>query len=285
MKITKLFLFAFFGLLIFAGYASAQIDRNNNNRRNNNDYIALYRLYNQTADDHLFTTDCDEVSSAENNGYRYESIAGYVASQQLRRTVPLYRLYLKDRGHFYTTDYNEVKPLTRSYENNDERLVGYVSDGRANKTVPFYRINRGKHHFYTTDNQEKNTVLRDREARDEGVAAYIWTSGSDSCNGGKDQGEYVPDDVPVIYSSEDYQGKSFVLDRDWNVDQDWDGSPYSIGSIIVPRGWTVILYTRRDFRGQSYELTNNAAFERGSTWYNRIRSIKAYRGYPPRSPR
>lgn len=273
MKNTKLVLFAFFGLVLFAFDASAQFDRRG-------DYVALYRLYNSRTNDHLYTTSCEEKDSAmRNNNYAYEGVAAYVAARQLRRTIPLYRLLLANGEHFYTIDQNEVNDLTRNGNNTSEGIAGYVASSQQRNTVPLYRLLGGDRHLYTTNEQEKNDFLRNSNSRLEGIAGYVWTSGTDSCgsSGGGNTGDY-----PVIYSGTDYTGASQVLDRDWNVSGDWDGSPNTIGSIRVPRGWYVVIYRRSDFRGDSYDLSTDAIFDNNNRWRNRIRSIKVYKGNPPR---
>lgn len=271
MKNIKLTSFAFFALILFAFDASAQIERRG-------DYVALYRLYSNQATDHLYTTSCEEKDTVtRNNNYAYEGVTGYVATRQLRRTIPLYRLLLSNGRHFYTIDTNEMNELTRSGGNTSEGVVGYVASSQQRNTVPLYRLNSGDRHFYTTNEQEKNDFLRNPNSQLEGIAGYVWSSGSNACDSGGSTSDY-----PVIYSGTDYTGASQILDKDWNVTDDWDGSPNTIGSIRVPRGWYLVIYRRSNFRGNSYDLSNNAVFDANNGWRNRIRSIKVYKGNPPR---
>jgi hypothetical protein len=81
------------------------------------DYVALYRLYNAQSRAHLYTSKCDERDNAvRGGGFVYENIAGYVASRQMRRTVPLYRLLLSNGAHFYTTDFREMTNLSGNFQ-------------------------------------------------------------------------------------------------------------------------------------------------------------------------
>ncbi len=272
MKNIKLVLFAFFGLILLSANASAQFNKRQ-------DYIALYRLYNSQNSDHLYTTSCDEKDTVSRNGYAYEGIAGYISARQARRTVPLYRVQLAGGTHFYTTDAAEMNNLTNSNRSNiAEGIVGYLSSDQARNTAPFYRLANDAKHFYTTDEQEKTDFLRNSNGRLEATTGYIWTSGSSSC----DYSNSEQDNYPTIYSGMDFSGAAQVLKSDWNVSDDWDGSPNTIGSIRVPRGWYVVIYRRENFRGESYDLSTDGVFDRNNKWRNRVRSIKIYKGNPPR---
>lgn len=273
MKDTKLVLFAFFGLLLFVCTASAQII-------GQKDAVALYRLYNSKSGDHLYTTSCQEKDNVIRSGsYVYEGLAGYISTRQARRTVALYRLQLANGRHFYTTDVNEMNTLTANGGNISEGITGYLADESVRNTSPFYRLVSGDKHFYTTDDQEKNDFLRNGNAgRLEGTIGYLWRSGDNPC----DYGNSEQNDYPTIYSGTNFDGESLVIKKDWNVNNDWDGSPNTISSIRVPRGWYIVIYRRENFRGESYDISTDTVFNRNNDWRNRIRSIKVYKGRPPR---
>ena len=94
----------------------------------------------------------------------------------------------------------------------------------------------------------------------------------------------APRDFPVIYAGTNFDGPAEAIERDWSSN-DWDGSPHTIRSIRVPQGWYLVLYARRNFTGRSYNVSSNITFAPGDFWYNRIRSIRVYKGQPPIQPR
>lgn len=270
MKKNKLVLFAFFGVIVFSNFASAQLN-------GKSEYVALYRLFNSQSDDHLYTTDCDEKENLLRDGsYVDEGVVGYVAARQTRRSLPLYRMLLSSGEHFYTTDRKEVNQLSREQGNAAEGIVGYVADESSRGTVPFYRIITGERHLYTTDEREKNRLLRSSDSRLEETEGYLWTSGKDSCE------SRAENDYPVIYSKTDFRGASQIIESDWNVNNDWDGSPNTIRAIRVPSGWYIAIYAKKNFRGKSFVMTNDAVFTNDNEWYNRIGSIRISKGNPPR---
>lgn len=273
MKKIKLVSFTFLGLILFSNYASAQ---------GRNDYVALHRLYNSQTGDHLYTTDCREKDDAvRSSGYVYESVAGYVATRQARRTAPLYRLLLGSGEHFYTSDQNEVNDLTRDSGNRSEGIVGYLSDRQERNTAPFYRLLTGERHLYTADEREKNNLLGDSANRLEESPGYIWTTGRNNCDSFGGNGS-IGGDYPVIYSKTDFTGESKILKENWNVNDNWSGDPHTIRAIRVPSGWYVALYTRGNYRGRSFLMSNDAVFTTDNEWYDNIGSIKISKGKPPR---
>lgn len=95
----------------------------------------------------------------------------------------------------------------------------------------------------------------------------------------------TPASFPVIYAGTNFDGAAEAVERDKAELRDWDGSPHTIRSIRVPDGWYFVLYTKKNFRGKSYNLNSNITFAPGDQWYNKIRSIKVYKGKPPIQPR
>ena len=254
----------------------------------NRDYTAVYRLYNSQNQRHLFTRDCQEKSNlGQNSGYNYEGAAFYVSINQKRRTVPLHRILLSSGGHLYTTSEDERQKLSQDAENRYESVVGYVAESSQKNTVPLYRLFNNERHFYTTNEQEKNTFLQNG-GRLEGITGYVWTSGANPCDYGNPTNPTNPNDpnaFPVIYAGTNYDGAAEAIERDKTELADWDGSPHTIRSIRVPDGWYFVLYTKKNFRGKSYNLNSNITFAPGDEWYNKIRSIKVYKGTPPKQPR
>ena len=95
----------------------------------------------------------------------------------------------------------------------------------------------------------------------------------------------TPASFPVLYAGTNFDGAAEAVERDKTELRDWDGSPHTIRSIRVPDGWFFVLYTKKNFRGKSYNLNSNITFAPGDEWYNKIRSIKVYKGTPPKQPR
>ncbi len=254
--------------------------------QSNSDYVALYRLYNAQARDRIYTTDCNERDRiVRGGGFADEGVAGYIASRQLRRTVPLYRLLLSSGEHFYTTDYQEMTNLSQTVGNKSEGIVGYVANSQVRRTVPFYRLADADRHFYTTNEQEKNNYLQNAGNKQEGVAGYLWSSGTNQCDGFSGGGSQIPGNFPVIYAQANFQGPAQAIERDFAGTRDWEGNPHVIRSIRVPQGWYLVLYEKRNFRGKSYNLNSDWTPQPGDAWYGRIKSIKVYQGTPPRQPR
>ncbi|KAJ6473275.1 hypothetical protein C8R45DRAFT_1103836 [Mycena sanguinolenta] len=84
--------------------------------------VPLFRLYNFSPfNDHIYTTDANEVIALEAEGYNLEDITGYVYGEQVCGAVPLYRSYNSALGdHFFTTSLDEHNALLSD---------GYVDQG------------------------------------------------------------------------------------------------------------------------------------------------------------
>jgi len=251
-----------------------------------NDYVALYRLYNAQNRDRIYTTSCDEKNTIiRNGGFADEGVAGYIASRQLRRTMPLYRLLLSSGVHFYTTNNQEMTNLSQTAGNKSEGIGGYVANSQMNRTVPFYRLLGSDRHLYTTNEQEKNNFLQNPGNKSEGVAGYLWSSGRNQCGGDGGGVSPIPGNFPVIYAQANFQGPAQAIERDFAGSGDWEGNPHVIRSIRVPQGWYLVLYEKRNYKGKSYNLNADWTPQPGDGWYGKIKSIKVYRGNPPIQPR
>lgn len=120
--------------------------------------VPVYRLYNPSNGEHLYTTDAHEKDVIyKTQGWGYEGIGWYAADGT---GEPVYRLYNDNqKNHLYTTDTNEVNVLTSQY--------GWVADfdGKplfySSGDVPVYRVyneaQSGMHHL-TTDRHEYDTL-------------------------------------------------------------------------------------------------------------------------------
>lgn len=120
-------------------------------------YKRIYRLYNPSTSEHLYTTDKNEYETLyKKHGWGQEGIAWKAP----RSGTPVYRLYQPGLdNHLYTTDQNEIKVLTSKYgwkKDNGGQPVFY-----SGGSTPIYRVYnkglRGLHHL-TTDLNEYNTL-------------------------------------------------------------------------------------------------------------------------------
>jgi hypothetical protein len=91
--------------------------------------VPLFRLYHDLIQQHHWTTDANEAKVlAEERGWVYEGVVGYVAPAQVEGAVPLYRMALANPPlHLWTTDLNEYNVLA-------ER--GWVREGVIGFVVP-----------------------------------------------------------------------------------------------------------------------------------------------------
>ncbi len=132
--------------------------------------VPVYRLYNKSTQEHLFTTSKNEYDTLPDYGWRQEGCA-WVAPKTGKG---VYRLYNpKTSDHHYTADANECKVLTTQYgwvyDNNQKPL--FYSGG----TIPVYRLYKkslkiGSHHF-TKDVNEYKTLPK-YGWKQEGIAFY-----------------------------------------------------------------------------------------------------------------
>jgi len=87
----------------------------------------MYRLYDPTIQQHLWTTDLNEYNTLATRGWNQEGVAGYVFPTAVASSVPVYRLSLAMPAlHLWTTDLNEYDTLTGQDLWSQEGIVGYV---------------------------------------------------------------------------------------------------------------------------------------------------------------
>ena len=152
-------------------YNISVIDEINNiASKTTQDSIPVYRMYNRTTGEHLYTTDAYEVSVIyKNQDWGYEGIGWYTLSTG----TPVYRLYNPKLGnHLYTTDTYEISVITKTQGwllDFDGKPVMY-----SNGEIPIYRLYNqplnGQHHL-TTDFNEY-TVLPSEGWKQEGISMY-----------------------------------------------------------------------------------------------------------------
>lgn len=136
------------------------------------DVVPVYRLYNMTTSEHLFTTDKTEYDTWEAacrlgiDSWIGEGIDWLSPKTSSSSTKQVYRLYNAKLGaqgkssHYYTADASEMKKLTKSYGWVQEKQFsgGYVflSDERSGSTPIYTCYNEalGAAHHYTSDREE-----------------------------------------------------------------------------------------------------------------------------------
>ena len=148
---------------------AAQITAEKNNWINsrNSLNVSIYRLYNRSNGDHVYTSSPSEAVGLENAGWAYERVSWITSPTG----SPVYRLYNPNTGeHFYTTSVGERNALSSagwSYE----QVSFYASGG-----TPVYRLYNpnasGCNHVFTKDVNERN-ILQSQGWNYEGVAFYV----------------------------------------------------------------------------------------------------------------
>ena len=128
---------------------------------------AVYRAYNSSNGEHLYTTNYEEFKVITKNGWDDEGIA--FMSELKEKGQAVYRVYNPNNGlHHYTTDVNEKNALV-SLGWNDEGVAFYTS--KNPKDTPVYRVyneNDSNHHY--TMNANEALALISMGWKNEGIA-------------------------------------------------------------------------------------------------------------------
>ncbi len=134
---------------------------------------AMYRLYNKSTGEHLFTKSKNEIVTLVNY-YRWtlEGIGWYAPSSG----TPVYRLYNPQTGeHFYTMDAHEKSTLVSRHHWNDEGLCWYSAPSAGGDAV-YRQFNSSgtpvSCHNYTKDQNEIRVLTGSRGWKNEGIAWY-----------------------------------------------------------------------------------------------------------------
>jgi hypothetical protein len=95
--------------------------------------VPLYRMWNKEEEDHFYTISEDEKDSLQDayekdgKGWKYEKVEGYVYSEKVPGTVPLYRLWkAQDADHAYTIDQDELENYLAEGYKSEGKFAGYV---------------------------------------------------------------------------------------------------------------------------------------------------------------
>lgn len=141
----------------------------------------LYRAYNPTTDDHLYTISKSEIDNAPS--YKYEGVACAVYLTKIGGSSLLYRLRSPLGHHFYTASQAERDQLVEQLPGPgyvDEGFTGYVVANDPGGVSPFYRLyspNTGGH-LYTTSIIENDGAIKNSGYRGDGTCGFIYAEGS-----------------------------------------------------------------------------------------------------------
>ena len=119
-------------------------------------YVTVYRVFNPSTSEHLFTTDTNEVKVLVGSwGWTYEGAGWFAPSTGAK----VYRLFQASTNqHLYTTDSNEINVLTHNYDwifDNNGQPLFYSSGDFA--IYRLFNVSSLQHH-YTTDSNEYNVL-------------------------------------------------------------------------------------------------------------------------------
>ena len=146
-------------------------NENENQNESSNASTPVYRFYNSTSGDHLYTTSEAEKETLRNSGWTYEGIAFYSLNNS-NSSAAVYRVYNPYSGeHHYTKDMGEYTYL---------QTIGWQDEGLSfyAKTIgenPVYRLfnpyaNNNTHHY--TNSLSEYSYLTSIGWQDEGICWY-----------------------------------------------------------------------------------------------------------------
>ena len=138
----------------------------------------VYRLYNPTTSEHLWTTDANEYASLRSLGWDQEGEAWYSPTTG----TGVYRLYNPVLGtHHYTSNVTEITKLVGSEGWVFDKVKGgkatpmfYSADNSVEGSIPVYRLYNdllSQHHL--TASSHENATLGDLGWSQEGVGFYV----------------------------------------------------------------------------------------------------------------
>lgn len=131
---------------------------------------AIYRLYNSSTNNHLYTKSWNERNKAESKaGFEYEGVAFYRCTEEGGR--PVYRLYNPNNGrHFFTVSEAERDKADKKTSYSYEGVAFYAcGDTRV------YRLYsaREQKHFYTKSTSERDKLVKETSFVYEGTAFTV----------------------------------------------------------------------------------------------------------------
>jgi hypothetical protein len=129
--------------------------------QNNSSVQNIYRLYNPSTGEHLYTSDANEEHTlVTSHGWRSENVGWIAPTASVPDVTPVYRLYNPGLdNHLYTSDTNEIRVLTSSQgwvmDNSGQPLF---YSGGSFSIYRMYNRNANGLHLLTTDSNEYNTL-------------------------------------------------------------------------------------------------------------------------------
>lgn len=131
----------------------------------------MYRLYNPSSGEHLFTKDQNEVMTLTSRYYwNYEGVAWYAPKKSSKQ---VYRLFNPSSGeHLYTMDANERRTLAAAPNNWRDEGIAWYSDGSVSLVRLYNAKASGFKHHYSGDSNEINTLTARNGWKNEGIAWY-----------------------------------------------------------------------------------------------------------------
>lgn len=139
--------------------------------------VRVYRLYNSSNQEHLYTIYKEEVNDLVSKGWKDEGTAWL--SEEPDYGVNVYRLYCSVTGkHLYTTDVAEVQNLVNTglwtQDFGGSPIFGGRPEDSDRSKTPVYRLYnpRSQTHLLTTDQNEYNVLPSMQGWQQEGIAFY-----------------------------------------------------------------------------------------------------------------
>jgi ABC-type transport system substrate-binding protein len=141
----------------------------------------LFRLF-ENGKEHLYTTSQDEKDGLLQTGaWVDEGITGYLSTEQIPGTVPLFRLSNAINGkQFYTTNEAERDGQLQHPGWSDKGTIGFIATTQLPGTTPLFRfLNKTTdEHFYPVTQSERDGLLQSGAWIEEGITGYLWISGN-----------------------------------------------------------------------------------------------------------
>lgn len=178
----------------------------------------VYRLYNPTTFQHVWTADPQQRQEDLQAGFNDEGIAFTSISPVRQEVAPpqgkllVYRFYIPQTySHFWTTDVNERDNMINA--GYDYEGVAWDSSSNTANT-PVYRLYAPSinQHFYTTSVSEKNNLVASGGWNYEGISQYV----SQTANSQPVYRLYAPTLGVHIYTADPYERSQLLSSGGWN---------------------------------------------------------------------
>ncbi len=149
-------------------------------------WVPVYRAYYSTDVDHFYCTNSTHLAQAENGGYVFEKVEGFLGINPFEAGAdmrPVYRFYTgQDMSHYYTADETDRdNKIINGWIYEGITGYGYAST-RPGLVKMFYLYldnssnNALRDHFYTISQIERDNALA-RGYQDRGFLCYVSANG------------------------------------------------------------------------------------------------------------